>query len=407
MRENPTRMGYSLVSLVAFVAAASTYRWRWWSRLAATAVSLQHQPTRDDLSNQYDDYAYRWSFHGIPVTHQDGPPRHSTTHCIGESFLDTSSSSSWIVRSCQFRHVCFDTSRYEFVLFPSPTEEALAVLLLNAAEKHKNSNVTGFSTYYVASVALPHSSNVSLGAIDPAGTLPHANSNGDTVHDGLPWYRRHDHLSWFPTIRSTTNTRGGPDERSASTSAGYYQLPESHVLVPFSPTVPVSEHSIQQVDFLSIFALLQQFGLEQNKQMVLVLLRPNPRGHKNTDQWLSHEDVLLFVKYLPTMGISATPADFFTDSDVPAIVLGRTAATSGGVVVGADENKRPVPPSTLVCAAWGAAGPGLLMTPQAPVRQHDKWTYTHAMGHEATRRAYYEFTEAHKRRDATGAAVPS
>ena len=261
------------------------------------------------------------SFQGVPVVYHNGPPRHSTTHCIGESFTEN----DWLYRSCQFRNLCWDASRNDFVLFPSPQEQRLHAL--------QRQDVT------LSSVA-QSSKRLSLGAIDP-------------MDNKAQFQQLHDSMAWFPTVVT---------ERSDS---GYYQLDDSYVMVPFLESVPTADDSIRQKDWLSIFALLYNFGLENQK--LLLVRQP---GLVVVSESLPE----LLQRHLPAMGIASERAPMI------AAATPRLEGTQQS--------------SSLVCAKYAAAGLGMLMTGTRPVQDaQGSWMYTHTVGRDATLKAFDAHTQ--------------
>ena len=270
-------------------------------------------------------------FLGVPVTYQPIVPPYSTAHCIGETFDRVDPLFAWLYRSCEFRHICYDTNRQEFVLFPSPQEQKLAKM---AAQQE---GVTLSST----SLTRPP---VSLAAVDPPDNLE---NKEDAVSELF------SNLSWFPIV----------DDWSKERPVGYYQLPDTHILVPFLESRPMSNDSIQNKDWLSIFALLNVFGLEDKS---LILLRHEASAA--TQSKCDSECQSLLQTHLPALGIRQ-PRRIMMDN----------------------KSSSSLPQSALVCARYGAAGLGMLMTGSKPVWRDNKWTNTHVVGRDATLRAFQEF----------------
>ena len=264
------------------------------------------------------------TFQGIPLTYHDDLPLDSTVHCIGQTFGAHPDPRRWLYRSCEFRNLCYDMQAQDFVLFPSQQEQALAAMVAS------NPLVT------VSSLAEPENA-LSLGAVDPPDPKESYESNLKALEKELLWF---------------------PEVRNQKKSKGYYQLPDSVILVPFRETIPVTEVSIVRKDFLSIFALLASFGLEQ-KQLVLVRQGKSRCGGAACEA--------LFAQQLPKMGVSFAALD-------PSI-----------------QGEK----SHLICGKYGAAGLGMLMTGSKPVRDKDgSWVYTHTVGRDETFRMFEEHIAA-------------
>ena len=243
------------------------------------------------------------------LTFHEGPPPDSMVHCTGDVF-GYQPIHPWLFRSCEFRNLCYDTTDNEFVVFPSRQEEELARLV----QKHPLVSITSVAS---------SKQQVSLGAVDPPNPADPPNLDGVKAN-----------LAWFPKIRYE------------KPSLGYYQLEEHHVLVPFQESIPLTEESITQRDFLSVFALLYIFGLEEK---TLVLKRHGSRPCDSTcQQKLS--------QHLPLLELPLTSK------------------------------------SSLVCAKFGAAGIGMLMTGERPLPgPNGDWYYTHTVGRDATLKAFDEY----------------
>lgn len=253
----------------------------------------------------------------------DALPPDSTVHCIGGSFGERHDQ-DWLYRSCEFRNICFDLDERDLVLFPSKDEQELMELL------KKNSLVS------VSTVSSP-SFKVALGAVDPPDSrLPDDQERIEMAERDL---------SWFPLVRNE------------KASKGYYELPESHIVVPFQESYPLTANSLVNKDYFSIFTLLYEFGFESKKP---ILLR-----HGRTLRACDEHCEGMFQDYLQ------------------AVV---STATLSGI---------EKPASSLVCAKYGAAGLGMLMTGTSPIRDMDGlWIHTHTVGRQATRRAFQNYMKA-------------
>ncbi|GAX24404.1 hypothetical protein FisN_4Lh539 [Fistulifera solaris] len=263
------------------------------------------------------------TFHQLPITYNDQFPLDSTVHCIGGTF-GTFQQNDWLYRSCEFRNICFDLEAQEFVLFPSKEEQQLADLL-------KRNPLVSLST--VSSPSL----HVALGAVDPPDPSQLNDREKMQVHK--------KNLAWFPLVRNTKVTKG------------YYELPESHILVPFQENHPMSPDSLVNKDFLSLFTLLYEFGLELKKPIYI-------RHGKNLPLCDKECETLL-------------KTHLRIDASKP-------------VLSGIDHRS-----SDLVCAKYGVAGLGMRMTGKGPVREKDgSWLYTHTVGRHATKRVFQKYMEA-------------
>ena len=90
------------------------------------------------------------TFQGLPVTYHkvkenDAMAMYSSVHCVGENFRPDNT--SWMVRSCEFRNLCFDMSANEFVLFQSPHEQRLQQRLdVYRRRRKQDPNLVAIST---------------------------------------------------------------------------------------------------------------------------------------------------------------------------------------------------------------------------------------------------------------------
>jgi hypothetical protein len=169
------------------------------------------------------------SFLGVPVTYRNSTSSfESTVHCVGDNF---DWNTSWMHRSCQFRNLCYNTESKEFLIFLSPEEIELQIML-NAVNKFDDETIS------VSSIARNRLSfgteKLSLGALrDLSITDP-----------------------WFPTI--VTESR----KRNHHLSNGFYQLSENALLVPILLS---SKHSLAWEDFFSIYTVLSMYGFEDRR----------------------------------------------------------------------------------------------------------------------------------------------
>jgi len=294
------------------------------------------------------------TFHGFPVTYQSAATattaqHHSTVHCVGENFgVD-----AWMYRSCQFRHLCYDMTQQELVVFPSPAEQQLQALL---NERPDRPLVT------IQSLLSNNNNKVALGPI------PEFHPKGSTVAD----QRRQ--LEWFPVAISQL-----PEH-------GYYQLPSNVVLVPFSSaagpsssrrTTGSSGPSAWQ-DCLSMFTLLSMFGLlephqgDQQQQQQPEILVMDLNHHQSSS---SIDKKSTFRQLLAAMGVG--DHGYIPSAEALSLQLAPGQAVRG---------------SDLVCARTGAAGVGMVANLLAvkPDTVHDL-AWTHNAGVSARVQEFRDF----------------
>lgn len=255
------------------------------------------------------------TFNNVPISYvpPDSPssPLHSTAHCIGETFHDT----SWVHRSCEYRNICFDTIEKEFVLFRSPTEASLA----DALDKH---NVAKEGLLTVASSL---NTTVSLGGINMKWTWKPTEAQA---------------LEWSPIVRNE------------ELAEGYYALPPDTVLLPFHSMAAVNPGHLMWDDLLPMYSMLEGFEMlaggtattSTTRLMPLrYVLKNRPRALWATcnlrDQTLA-ECKMFFKKLLPLMGVEPSTMRSTEDS-----LLNITDGSE--------------PKSRYICSNRGAAGLGM------------------------------------------------
>lgn len=254
------------------------------------------------------------TFNNVPISYvppSTSSPLHSTAHCIGETFHDT----SWVHRSCEYRNICFDTIEKEFVLFRSPVEASLAEALdLLVAKK-------GLIT-----VSSSLNTTVSLGGIN------------------MKW-------TWKPT--ETGALEWSPIVRNEELTEGYYALPPDTVLLPFHSMAAVNPGHLMWDDLLPIYSMLSAFEMTAGGTATTSTTRILPLRYvlKNReralwatcnlrDQTLA-ECKMFFRKLLPLMGVEPRTMRSTEDS-----VLNITDGS-------------PEPKSRYICSNRGAAGLGM------------------------------------------------
>jgi Glycosyltransferase 61 len=338
------------------------------------------------------------TFQGLPITYHETTTRFaSSVHCVGENF-QPDTTTSWMVRSCQFRNLCLDMKANDFVLFQSPEEEHLHRRVeklqqrqqkrqeqkqqqLLDPQQQQQQQQHHFVT--ISSLALQNHTQVSLGSLS---NLLHWTTNSQDDDDV-------NRFKWFPKVLP----------RSLLPS-GYYQLPNDVVWVPFMHAPPSSSSNSTMKawnlvwnDWFSIFTLLSMFDLlgtndnakdSGTKKPRLLLTR-----HVLQKEPLSAKSVLL-EKFLPAMGIHHPPLQFSTNLDYQFSLF--------------HDQQQQQQQSHLICARFGAAGLGMLSssaaaaevashrhhregTPQGTLLQSDFYKYTFNVGRGATLRAFGKF----------------
>jgi len=296
-------------------------------------------------------------------------------------------------RSCQFRHLCLDTSRHmtnsaggggastnslpEWVLIRSPTESKLHELLTAHEQQAAQTNHRpGDSSATISSLLHMERSKVSLGTlrqatrVDPTiyGADPAAAMDGENeelvVKEEWPWFPR-------VVVDSTTDEVTGGFE--------LLEPADAMVLVPFRPYGRDSFWN----DFLPIFTLLTTFGLDDKKKVLPILMSDNDNQHP-----LHHHALPLFDQLeeeaedpegKESFGVlcedeptKARQKDCFATLQqiiLPGmgIVTSALAKDVSGLVSLTDLVTQSR--QRLVCAKYGAAGIGAIFD-QGGVRQH-------------------------------------
>jgi hypothetical protein len=277
-------------------------------------------------------------FNNVPIVHQEqqhAPSLYSTVHCVGETH---DSSNSWMYRSCQFRNLCFDTNRSDFVLLQNPIEMAfqskrvdksyISTSMMSSGNHTSPSTSTSTSTPFVA-----------IGGINPRW-------KGKDFNQGM------EKVKWFPRILSASEVA------RANNNIAIYELPPHVVLVPFHSLAAHNVGHLLWDDFLPLYTLLQLFGLANDQQYERVPSQPlqhlflrtvlppgqllygtcemrRKKGKKCAEN---------FHKFLPLLGVD--PDTFSTTRDYQLVW----------------KNNRPPSSTTttLICAKQGVAGMGML-----------------------------------------------
>ena len=221
--------------------------------------------------------------------------RSSVVHCVGDNFLPKTSSG---YRSCQFRHICWDLDRKDFVIFESPQHQ-------RATELQKE-----MGSMYVRS------------SFDFNTTVSTSATTEGRLRQGLDG-------NWFPRTVPMDPMKG------------FYELPQDIVLVPveFPEDGSMSRKDVLFDFFLPVYNLLAMFDL-QGKQPLLVNLSPSC----STENGLNCYGEV--TQFLPLMNKDASLLKeiFMTINDQIAMPPGETSKYQ----------------SNLICAKYGAAGIGAL-----------------------------------------------
>lgn len=265
-------------------------------------VNVQKVSVRNRLSRQHlETRKADGSFNGFPIYYNDGSdgPLHSTVHCVGENHNEKENN-SWMYRSCEFRHLCFDVAAKQYVIYRSPLEKALNQRLASRTD-------TFVSVSTLANV------NVSIGGINPR------------------WNEDSERLRWFPKIEEEP------------LAVGFYELPSDVVLIPFHSLAGFNAGHMMWDDFLPIHTLLSIFGFEDKRLMLMRYVLEEKLVLWATCEFEPQKNVpkcnTLFKKFLPALGVD--PITFRTTNDSQ---FNTTAAAK----------------SNLVCAKYGAAGMGMI-----------------------------------------------
>eukprot|EP00518_Triparma_eleuthera_P008780 CAMPEP_0182478358 /NCGR_PEP_ID=MMETSP1319-20130603/32374_1 /TAXON_ID=172717 /ORGANISM="Bolidomonas pacifica, Strain RCC208" /LENGTH=529 /DNA_ID=CAMNT_0024679689 /DNA_START=240 /DNA_END=1829 /DNA_ORIENTATION=+ len=184
----------------------------------------------------------------------------SSAHCIGNTFTDN----AWAHMSCEYRNLCWDRKKKDFLLYRSPEAKKTAERL----EKAEHGLVDWGSSF---------DSSVGVGGINPKWNW--ANGKEGTYIDSL---------EWSPTVVD-------------SPLPPHYRVTGSTVV----PWHSMAAHNVGHLvwdDMLPIFTLLGMFGLEKEPIFPVRYLLPDPL-------WASCEFKQLakceanFAKFLPLLGL--------------------------------------------------------------------------------------------------------
>jgi hypothetical protein len=282
-------------------------------------LTEQQRPLSPKPDGANANATFQATFHGIPLKYvRENRP--SVVHCVGENFLP----SAWFYRSCQFRHLCFDTttateavSQEGFVVFQSASQERATAPF----------NTEALSPYARSSTNFQQ-------AVSSTGKVGKEQSK------------------WFPRtvpFHEDEHTNGRTDVNVVH--QGYYALPDNIVWAPFATQPGLTDatsHLLMDYAF-PIFNLLSMFGLEDRSLLLTTL---------NTDQdqdCASANCSETFRSILPLMKLARGHSPLYS--------TGRIMLHKTGTDTGMDEQHQQQGTgllSGLVCARYGVAGIGAL-----------------------------------------------
>ena len=193
-----------------------------WVNPQQVAPAQRNTPSRSSENSPIRDEEVQATFNGIPLSFHPGTvPPPSRIQCT--DFDD------WRFRSCQYTNLCFDAEQHDFVLMYDNESQRQQLLLQNA------------------------SSSVSIGGINPRWDV---SSPGDTN----PSMKGSGKLEWFPRM-------------ARANRAGFYQLPDDTVWVPFHSMAAHNVGHMLWDDLYPIYRLLQTWNLLHSKHHQYLLMR--------------------------------------------------------------------------------------------------------------------------------------
>jgi hypothetical protein len=182
-------------------AALWTTEWTTGMPSSTSSTAAARQKKRRGLAERTAD----GSFNGGPIYYKTAKMRDMDTkvHCVGETYTEE----AWKFRSCRFAQLfCYNVSAHDFVVFATPDEQRKSMLYAQREYLHVSD-----------SLYRKNGTNaVSLGGL-----------NLKWGSDGM------NRLKWFPRIIAWS-------EQEADDTIGYYELPESTVLMPYHCTLSYS-----------------------------------------------------------------------------------------------------------------------------------------------------------------------
>jgi len=125
-------------------------------------ASVQRKLEVTFTKKSHSDNNMNYTFNGVPLEEMSGAMV-SRAHCIGETHTDK----SWMHKSCRIQNLCYNTADKSFVVFRSPSEQALARQLQSKPFIHDASMLN---------------QNVSIGGLNQK------------------WFHDIDRLKWAPKI---------------------------------------------------------------------------------------------------------------------------------------------------------------------------------------------------------------
>ena len=179
-------IGIQLLILHRSVRAIGRYESSDYARLTDPQIRVNAVGAAKPVTPQRTDKP-DGTFNNFPIYFNDGKnnPIHSSVQCVGENYNKL----AWIHRSCKFRHLCFDMTAQEFVIYQSKEEQELQEAM-NHREFHDTSNTMNVT--------------VAIGGINTKWT----------------WKRGVPRMEWFPKIIQGELTEP------------YYELDPSVVWIP-------------------------------------------------------------------------------------------------------------------------------------------------------------------------------
>lgn len=179
------------------------------SSLSSTSAAQQKKKKkRRGLAERTPD----GSFNGGPIYYKTAKMRNMDTkvHCVGETYT----AEAWKFRSCRFAQLfCYNVTAHDFVVFATPDEQRKGMLYAQREYLHVSDSLYRRNG----------TNAVSLGGL-----------NLKWGQDGM------NRLKWFPRIIAWS-------EQEADDTIGYYELPESTVLMPYHCTCLCSIYSLSRV----------------------------------------------------------------------------------------------------------------------------------------------------------------
>jgi hypothetical protein len=266
--------------------------------------------SNDCVVNAYSDGASE----GNRKEEDNDAPLVSSVHCVGETFLPD----AWMYRSCRFWNVCWKHSNMEtFTLFPSAEELELQKAIHDLPllpdvkmtdEKGRTTTSTATRTAAAASSLVTISSSSILPPSAPYVSLQSIYNNQQA---GTPW---------FPN--TTAAWESFATKSSLPSATQIQRLPATTVVVPIVwSKIDVSK---RWKDYFAVYTLLTMFGLDDDKNQVMILDVQDGTETVPMPAYLERWQSVLFAPNLRSMTID--PNSIVCASNAVA-GLGRIAAT--------------------------------------------------------------------------------